>query len=123
MVNIFRNEFQEGMLRLGQLSVGFWHRTMLLSFTGTGSYGTRFQRFQSQCRDKALSDFISLTKWKPGSKVNTNMPEEFVTASSDAYMEEVRNSEQVAWLTYEEMWVWLDSFVEEWQKLAKSTLN
>ena len=125
MVNVFRSEFQEGLLRLGELSVGFWNRTLLLSVTGTESCGLRLQRLQSQCRDKALSDFISLTNWKPGpeSEVNGGIPEQFVTTCSDAYMEEVRNSEQVALITYEEMWVWLDSFADEWRKLANSTLN
>ena len=78
---------------------------------------------RSSIREKALRDLFGMAKWKPGSKLKGGTPEQFVSECSDAYMEEVRNTEQVALLTYEEMWVWLDSFAEEWRKLADSTLH
>ena len=40
----------------------------------------------------------------------------------DLYVEEFRNSEQVAWITYEEIQVWRESFVNQWEKLARSAL-
>ena len=123
MITVVRSDFQEGLMRLGQLSVQFWQRTVLLSVTGTESCGMRFQRLQTHCRERAWSDFFRLTKWKPGSRLTSDMPEDLMTACSDAYMEEVRNTEQVALITYEEMWVWLESFVEEWRNLANATLK
>jgi len=122
MFNILRPEFQQSLLRLGQLSVEFWHRTLLLSVSGAESCGLRFHRLQTQCRGQVFDDFVRLTNRGSGLDVSA-YPEQIISACSDAYMEEMRNSEQVASITYDEMRVWNDSFLKEWRRLAHSTLN
>ncbi len=122
MFNTLRPEFQQSLLRLGQLSVEFWHRTLLLSVSGVESCGLRLHRLQNQCRGMALDDFVRLTNWKTGLDVS-DYPEQIISACREAYIEEMRNSEQVALITYDEMRVWHDSFLKEWGRLAHSTLN
>ncbi len=121
MVSTVRPEFQQSLLRLRQLNVAFWHRTLRMYVYGAESFGQRLQRLQTQFGREVLTSISCSTDSKNGA--DNNDPGAVMRAFSDACMEEVRNSEQVALLTFEELQVWFDSFREEWRSLVSSTLN
>ena len=109
MVTLFQPEFQNNLLGLGKLSVDFWQRMLLLSAHATESFGNRLYRLQSNCAGQALNGLLG--------------EQREAADCGQAYLEEVRNSEQVALMTYEEMQVWLDSFAHQWQKLSGASAN
>ncbi len=123
MASILEPEFQQSLLRLGQLNLDFWHRTLQLSIHGAGSFGKRLQRLQAQCGQKFLDGIFRSTGYGYYGPDDSNGSEPVMRAFSDACMEEVRNSEQVALITVEELQVWFNSFCEEWKSLARSTSN
>ena len=122
MVSVLKPEFQQSLLRLGQLNLDFWHRTLHLSIYGAGSFGQRLQRLQAQCGQKFLDGIFRSTGSGYGPD-GSNGSEPVMRAFSDACLEEVRNSEQIALITVEELQVWFNSFCEEWTSLARSTSN
>ncbi len=123
MVNFFRPDFQQSLLRLGHLGMDFWFRTLMLSVYGAKGSGQRLYRLQNHCREKVLEGFVRIIDRRSAPKTSYEDSQEVILACREAYLEEARNSEQVALITYEEMEVWADSFYKEWRKLAESTLN
>ena len=122
MASVLTPDLQQSLLSLGQLNVDVWYRTLLLSVSGIESFGQRLQRLQNHCRSVVLEGFFQPSTQECGSRADGN-PREVIAACTDAYMEEVRNCEQVALITCEEMEVWLGAYVKEWRNLAKSTLT
>ncbi len=122
MVNLFRPEFQQSLLRLGRLGMDFWFRTLMLSIYGAKGSGQRLYRLQNHCREKAMDGFLTMVNRGSGSEAGRESSQEFILECREAYLEEARNSGQVALITCEEMEVWFDSFCKEWRKLAESTL-
>ncbi len=122
MVSVHRPDFQQSLVRLGLLNLDFWQRTLQLSLYGAGSFGQRLQRLQAQCGQKFLDGILRSTGSGYGPD-DGNGSEPAMRAFSDACMEEVRNSEQVALITVEELQVWFNSFCDEWRSLASSTSN
>ena len=122
MFSKYQSEIFQNLFRLSQLNAGFFHRTMLLSASSAESFGQRFHRFQTECGEKIMDGFFRLAQNGPAQE-NAEIPEKVALECSEAYMQEVRNSEQVALITYDEMRVWLDSFFKEWRRLANSALD
>ncbi len=122
MISVVMPEFQQGLLRLGRLNLEFWHRTLRLSVYGAESFGRRLQRLQTQVGQELLNSISRSTSSENGPD-NNDDSEAVMRAFSDAYMEEMLNSEQVALITFEELQVWFSSFCEEWRSLASSTSN
>ena len=112
MASICKPEFQRNLLDLGHLHVDFWQRLAVLSVRALEGF-RRQQRLGLQ----------ALSPWQEGTARGLLSLDNTETAAQryrDLYIEEMRNSEQVAWITYEEIKVWNDSFVDQWEKLAKS---
>ena len=122
MVSVVMPEFQQSLLRLGRLNLEFWNRTLRLSVYGAESFGRRFHRLQTQFGQEF---FNSILKWSDSGNGpdNDDDSEAVMRAFSDAYMEEMLNSEQVALMTFEELQVWFGFFCEEWRSLASPTSN
>ena len=121
MVNADRPKLQQSLFKLGQLNLAFWHRSLRLYLSGAESFGQRLQRLQTQFAQEVLTSILGATDSENGA--DNNDPGTVMRAFSDACMEEMRNSEQVALLTFEELQVWFDSSREEWRLLARSTLS
>ena len=122
MFNVKALNVQQSLVRLGHLNVEIWYRTLLLSVSGLESFGQRLQRLQAQCEEKVLKSLLSLPSQQSGSG-DGDSPEELIAACTDAYIEEIRNCEQVALITRDEMEVWLDAYFNEWRKLSEATFN
>lgn len=101
---------------LNRLSIQFSQRLIQMTSASVQGFQQRLSRIDYQCNEKTAENFLALSGKLELAEIPISQVK-LVSECSDFYIEEIRNGQQIAQLTFDEMNFWADRFTQTWSLL------
>lgn len=121
MWSLYNRDYRNSLEQLSETSSAFFERMGQLMSANAQGLERRGLRVGATCGERAFRELFEISE-SHGLDELRQVHHRSLGDCSDACMEEVRNAEQIALMTHEELVYWRRQFFQQWAELFQASL-